>query len=119
MTTRWRRLAAMILATLLVASGAGAAGELGASDEAAASSQHVPNPRAAITSALLNVFFLPVRLPLTFIGAELAGVTGFLTFGGTHAANDVFGLVDGTQVIDQQVIEGRKPLCVGRYDCEP
>ena len=58
-----------------------------------------------------------MRLPLTVLGAFFAGFTGFMTFGGTYAADDVFGFVDGTQVIDEHVLEGREPFCIGSFDC--
>lgn len=107
----WQRIAAALVLTTLLAGGARAAGdELG--PEA-----RTPKPGEALTAAALNLFFLPVRLPLTVIGAMLAGATGFLTFGGEHAAADVFGLVDGTQVIDEKVLDGREPFCIGRLDC--
>ncbi|HSP97022.1 MAG TPA: hypothetical protein VL049_07225 [Candidatus Dormibacteraeota bacterium] len=79
--------------------------------------QREPNPRAALSAAALNLLYLPVRLPLTVLGAFVAGFTGFMTFGGRYAADDVFGLVDGTQVIDEHVLEGREPFCVGSIDC--
>ena len=111
MMASWRRIAATVVLASLLASGAHAR------DESATEPAREPNPRAAISAALLNLVYLPVRLPLTVVGAFFAGAPGFLTFGGTHAANDVFGLVDGTQVIDEHVIEGREPFCIGRLDC--
>jgi hypothetical protein len=108
----WRRVAAIAVMTTLLAGNAGAVDEL----ITEGSERREPKPREAITAALLNVVYLPVRLPLTILGAVFAGLTGFLTFGGEHAANDVFGLVDGTQVIDDHVLEGREPFCIGRYD---
>lgn len=106
----WRRIAATAALAVLMASGARAA------DDELKTEAHVPNPRGALTAALLNVVFLPVRLPLTVLGAWTAGLTGFLTFGGEHAADDVFGLVDGTQVINQRVLDGRERFTIGRYD---
>lgn len=109
----WKRIAAMVVLATLLASGVRAADDVlvGEAGEA-----RTPDPRTALTAALLNVLFLPVRLPLTVVGAGLAGLTGFLTLGGTHAANDVFGLVDGTQVIDEKVLDGRRRFTIGRYD---
>ena len=109
----WRRIAALVLVTTLLASGARAA-DLSSGTEAR---ERVPNPRAALSAVVINMVFLPVRLPLTVLGAFVAGFTGFMTFGGKYAADDVFGFVDGTQVIDEHVIEGREPFCIGRYDC--
>lgn len=109
--THWRRLAATLVLTMLLAGGARA--------EDGSTEAREPNPRAALSAAALNLIFLPIRIPLTFLGAELAGLTGFLTFGGEHAADDVFGLVDGTQVINEKVIDGREPFCVSRAGCQP
>jgi hypothetical protein len=110
----WRRIAAIAVILTLLASGARATDESTGGEAAS----REPNPRAALTAAALNLFFLPVRIPLTVVGAFFAGATGFLTFGGKHAADDVFGFVDGTQVIDEHVLEGREPFCIGRYDCQ-
>lgn len=114
MTASWRRTAALAVLALLLANGARAEAPLPVSSSAPA---HTPNPRAALTAAALNLVYLPVRLPLTVLGAAVAGMTGWLTFGGEHAADDVFDLVDGTQVIDERVLEGREPFCVGSVDC--
>jgi hypothetical protein len=108
-----RRIAAMVLVTTMLASSVRAV-DLSSDTE---TREREPNPRAALSAVVINMVFLPVRLPLTALGAFLAGFTGFMTFGGKYAADDVFGLVDGTQVIDEHVVEGREPFCIGRYDC--
>ncbi|MBX3025302.1 hypothetical protein KF840_10365 [bacterium] len=112
--TQWRRNAAMALVAILLAGGAHAAQPV---PTAPGVEEHEPNPGAALAAAGLNVLFLPLRLPLTVLGAALGGLTGFMTFGGKHAADDVFGLVDGTQVINVRVLEGREPFCIGSLDC--
>ena len=106
----WKRIAAVAVLGTLLASGARAA------DDELGKEARVPNPRGALTAAALNLLYLPVRLPLTVLGAMLAGTTGFLTFGGEHAANDVFGIFDGTQVINEKVLDGRERFRIGRYD---
>lgn len=111
--THWRRIAAIAVVITLLASGARATDESTSTE----GRQREPNPRAALSAAALNLLYLPVRLPLTVLGAFVAGFTGFMTFGGRYAADDVFGLVDGTQVIDEHVLEGREPFCVGSIDC--
>ncbi len=109
----WRRIAAIAVVVTLLASGVRATDESTSSSEAG----REPNPRAALSAVALNIFFLPVRIPLTMVGAFFAGFTGFMTFGGKNAADDVFAFVDGTQVINEHVLEGREPFCIGRYDC--
>lgn len=113
--TQWRRGAAVALLTILLAAGARAAQPTPIKDPGVET--HEPNPGLALAAVGLNLLYLPVRLPLTVLGAALGGLTGFMTFGGQHAAEDVFGLVDGTQVIDVRVLEGREPFCIGRLDC--
>lgn len=74
-----------------------------------------PQPRAALTATLMNALFLPIRFPITVVGAWTAGLTGFLTAGNQHAADDVFGLVDGSQFITPAMLEKREPFRWNRY----
>lgn len=74
-----------------------------------------PQPRVALSAAFINAFFVPVRFPITVAGAVAAGATGWLTAGNRHAADDVFSLVDGTQVITPAIIEDRAPFSFGEY----
>jgi len=73
------------------------------------------NPRAAISAALINVVFMPVRIMTTFIGAEFAGLVGFLTGGNENAANDVFDLVNGSQVVTPKMLEGEEQFHINAY----
>lgn len=75
-----------------------------------------PQPRVALSAAVINVFFLPFRLPVTVAGAVAAGATGWLTAGNREAADDVFAIFDGTQVITPAVIEYRERYSFGAYD---
>lgn len=73
------------------------------------------HPRAALTALMFNVVFLPVRFATTFVGAELAGLTGFFTAGNVEAANDVFDLVNGSQVITPKMLEGKEEFRISAY----
>jgi hypothetical protein len=75
-----------------------------------------PQPRVGLSAMVINAFFIPLRLPVTVVGAALAGTTGWLTAGNRHAADDVFGLVDGTQVMTMDIIEKREPFHWSAYD---
>lgn len=75
-----------------------------------------PQPRVALTVTLMNALYLPIRLPVTVAGAWVAGLTGWLTAGNQHAANDVFGLVDGSQFITPAMIEKRERFTFSAYD---
>ena len=74
------------------------------------------SPRVAVSAAVINAFFVPLRFPVTVAGAALAGATGWLTAGNRRAADDVFGLVDGTQVFTPAIIEERERFSWGAYD---
>ncbi len=119
MMRRLYTMGAVLALGLLVAGGVradDAVAPLDPVDQSDAFLAREPQPRAALTAALMNIVFLPVRLPLTVLGAEIAGLTGFLTAGNEHAANDVFGLVDGTQVITPAILEKKEPFRVSAYD---
>lgn len=95
-----------VLAVGLLAGGAGA-GELQAAEE------REPAPFAALGAAALNVVFIPVRLAITLVGAELGGVTGMLTIGNEEAASDVWRAVKGQNALTPDIMRGREALRVG------
>jgi len=70
-------------------------------------------PMSALAAAGLNIFYFPVRFAFTVVGAELSGLTGFLTAGNTEAAGDVASLFDGSQVITPEIVDGTAPLRFG------
>ena len=74
------------------------------------------DPRAAISAALLNVVYMPVRIMTTLLGAEFAGFVGFFTGGNVDAANDTFDLVNGSQVITPNMLNGKAPFHLSGYD---
>ena len=75
-----------------------------------------PQPRVGLSAMVINAFFVPLRFPVTVAGAVAAGATGWLTAGNRNAADDVFGLVDGTQVITPAIIENRERFSWSAYD---
>ncbi len=87
-----------------------AAGQVSASDPLEVRER---KPGYALAAAGLNVFYVPVRLALTVVGAELAGVTGFLTGGNKEAAGDVASVFDGTQYLTPEQVEGSEPVIFG------
>ncbi len=70
-------------------------------------------PGYALAAAGLNVVFLPVRLAMNVVGAELAGLTGFLTMGDHNASGDVASMFDGTQALTPEHIEGTEAVRFG------
>jgi hypothetical protein len=70
-------------------------------------------PLSALAAAGLNLFYFPVRFAFTVVGAEISGLTGFLTAGNIEAAGDVASLFDGSQVITPEIVDGSEPLRFG------
>lgn len=90
-----------------------AAGPAVAADEPAAIER---TPGAALAAAAANIVFVPVRLALTVAGAELGGVTGFLTAGNQRAAEDVWWLFRGQSHLTPEFVRGEEPLQVGAME---
>lgn len=107
-----RRLQQLVMATAVTLMIGGSAHAQGQDFEPA----REPRPRVGLSAMVINAFFVPVRFPVTVAGAALAGATGWLTAGNRHAADDIFGLFDGTQVITNDVIEKREPFAWSAYD---
>jgi len=104
-----RQLAMAMVVTALTAIGAQA-------QEREFTPAREPQPRVGLSALVINAFYIPFRFPVTVAGAVVAGATGWLTAGNQHAADDVFGLVDGTQVITPAIIENRERFSFGAYD---
>ncbi len=75
-----------------------------------------PRPGASALAAAGNIIFMPLRVVVTAIGAELGGLTGFLTAGNTYAAKDIWGLVDGQQYLQPDMMYGEEPVEFGHYE---
>jgi len=78
-----------------------------------------PDPGAAISAAVWNIFYMPVRFVVTIVGAEVGGLTGFLTAGNLQAAQDVWGVFDGQGVISPEIVRGEEPIRFGQTDIWP
>ncbi len=70
-------------------------------------------PGFSLAAAGMNLVFLPVRLAMNVLGAELAGVTGFLTLGNQDASGDVASMFDGTQYLSPEHVEGTEAVRFG------
>jgi hypothetical protein len=85
---------------------------------AAAASDLIPQeldrrPDAALGAAVGNVVFLPVRLAVTTVGGVLGGFTGFMTAGNHDAADDVWDLFQGQNILTPDIVEGKEALRFG------
>jgi len=70
-------------------------------------------PDTALGAAVGNVVFLPVRLAGTTFGGVLGGFTGFMTAGNRDAADDVWDLFQGQNILTPEIIEGKEALRFG------
>lgn len=75
-----------------------------------------PRPGSAALAAVGNIIFMPVRVAVTAVGAELGGLTGWLTAGNRDAAHDIWGLFDGQQYLQPDMMYGQEPLEFGQYE---
>ena len=77
-----------------------------------------PHPGAAALAAAGNIVFMPVRFVLTTIGAELGGLTGWLTAGNVNAARDIWRLppFDGQTYLQPEMMYGEEPLQIGELE---
>jgi len=74
------------------------------------------DPRLAASAALLNILYVPPRIALTAVTGFLGAFTGFITFGDLAAAESIWGLTSGPQVITPEMLEGTERWHLGEYD---
>ena len=70
-------------------------------------------PGAALAAAVGNIVFLPVRMAITAVGGELGGVTGFMTAGNYDAADDVWDVFRGQNILTPEIVQGKEALRFG------
>jgi hypothetical protein len=75
-----------------------------------------PLPGASLTAAAANLFYVPVRFAVTLVSAELGGLTGFLTGGNKHAAEDVWGVFEGQAILTRDAVQGIEPVRFGNLE---
>jgi len=76
-----------------------------------------PHPAQAagvsLAAAVTNLVYMPLRLVLTVVSAEVGGVAGWLTGGNEQSAEAVWGATAGQVLITPAIIEGRERLRFG------
>jgi hypothetical protein len=107
MTVIGRAIAAGLLAALLATAAA-------AQEPAKIVRTH--DPRLAITATLINTVYVPARIMWTAVGGFLGGFTGFITFGDLEAAQGIWGLFNGSQVVTPEMLEGTEKFHWSGYD---
>ena len=75
-----------------------------------------PQPGPSLVAATANLFYTPIRLGVTTVGAVLGGATGFLLAGDENGAQDVWGLIEGQSMLTQDIVQGKEDVRFGRYE---
>jgi len=96
----------------------GAAGSAWAAPQAFTPEEPTSHPAQAagisLAAAAANIIYIPARLAVTLITAELGGLTGWLTAGSRPSAHAVWRLTDGQAVLTPAILEGRERLRFGQ-----
>jgi len=76
-----------------------------------------PHSGASALAATANIVFMPVRVAVAAVGAELGGLTGWLTGGNQYAAEDIWHLppFDGSMYLQPDMMYGQQSLDFGEY----
>lgn len=74
------------------------------------------SPGLAAAAAGINLFYVPLRIAVSAVNGILGGFTGFITFGDKAAAEAIWGLTSGPQVITPEMLEGTERWHLGAYD---
>lgn len=74
-----------------------------------------PSAAAVAGAITINLVYVPVRFVFTVVGAALGGMEGILSAGNESAADKIWGLTDGPQVITPAMLEGRERWTFSRY----
>lgn len=88
---------------------------------AAAAQQPAPivrshNPGLAAGAALIDLVYMPLRLLTTAAGGMLGGLVGFITLGDKAAAESIWALTNGSQVVTPEMLEGTEQFHWTGYD---
>ena len=67
-----------------------------------------PSAAAIAGAVAINIVYFPVRFLITLVAAELGGIEGVLSAGNEDAAETIWSLADGSQVITPAMLEGRE-----------
>jgi hypothetical protein len=74
-----------------------------------------PDAAAASTAALFNIFYMPVRLAVTTVTAEVGGITGFLNGADANSTRDIWRLTEGQAVLTPAALRGDELLRFGPW----
>jgi hypothetical protein len=87
----------------------------GDSEEFALMEAYEPSVGAVLGSFAINLVYVPVRFAITVVGGVLGGLEGVMSAGDTHAAEKIWQLTNGSQVITPEMLEGRQQWTFSGY----
>jgi hypothetical protein len=74
-----------------------------------------PDPGAVSLAAFTNIFYLPLRLAVTTVTAELGGLAGFLNAADTKSSRDIWRLTEGQAIITPEMLRGDEMFRFGQW----
>jgi hypothetical protein len=100
--------AGSVLSAVAAENGGLGPGAARATESEPAEGAYEPSAAAIAGAVAINVVYFPVRFLITLVGAEVGGIEGVLSAGNEHAAETIWSLTDGSQVITPAMLEGRE-----------
>ena len=74
-----------------------------------------PDPAGASLSAFSNIVYMPVRLAVTTVTAELGGITGFLNAADANSSRDIWRLTEGQAILTPAMLRGEEMFRFGPW----
>lgn len=74
-----------------------------------------PDPAASSLAAISNIVYMPVRLAVTTVTAELGGMTAFLNAADATSARDIWGLTEGSAILTPAMYRGDEMFRFGPW----
>jgi hypothetical protein len=74
-----------------------------------------PDPAASSLAAVSNIVYMPVRLAVTTVTAELGGVAAFLNAADANSARDIWGLTEGSAILTPAMYRGDEMFRFGSW----
>lgn len=74
-----------------------------------------PDAAASSLAAFSNIFYMPVRLAVTTVTAELGGMAGFLNAADGDSARDIWRLTEGQAILTPAMYRGDEMFRFGPW----
>jgi hypothetical protein len=74
-----------------------------------------PEVGMAFLAMATNLVYVPVRLAVTVVTAEVGGILGFVNGGDVQSAHALWNVTDGPGVVRPGMLDGREPFRFGPW----